>query len=64
MKLNKFLEVLNKSVEQTPKLLDSEITDIDILKIQHDGTETVERIELTVSDGASKYNIVSAFNYP
>ena len=42
----------------------SEITNVDIMKIQHDETETVERIEFTMAAGTTSYRVVSAFNFP
>ena len=43
MIFKKFLDDLTRKVEQAPQIRDAEITDVDIMKIQHDGTETVER---------------------
>jgi len=64
MILKKFVEDLTRNAEQAPQILDAEITNIDIIKVQHDGTETVERIEITMSNGAVNYKFISAFNLP
>lgn len=62
MIFKKFLDDLTRKVEQAPQIRDAEITDVDIMKIQHDGTETVERISIKMSDGDKSYKFVSAFN--
>ena len=62
MTLKKFIEDLTRNAKQAPQILDTEITNVDIMKIQHDGIETVERIGITMSDGEKLYLFVSAFN--
>ena len=64
MILKKFVEDITRNAEQAPQILDAEITNVDIMKIQHDGMETVERIEITMSNGEVNYKFVSAFNLP
>ena len=62
MTLSKFLNDLTRNAKQAPQILETEITDVQIMKIQHDGTETVERISITMSDKNKTYVLVSAFN--
>ena len=62
MTLSKFLNDLTQNAKQAPQILEAEITDVQIMKIQHDGTETVERISITTSDKNKTYVLVSAFN--
>ena len=62
MTLKKFLDDLVRETKQTPQILDAEIVDVDILKIQHDGTETVETICINALDGNKMYTFVSTFN--
>lgn len=62
MTLSKFLNDLTRNAKQAPQILEAEITDVQIMKIQHDGTETVERISITMSDKNKTYVLVSAFN--
>ena len=62
MTFKKFIEDITRNAKQAPQILDTEITNVDIMKIQHDGIETVERIGITMSDGKNSYVLVSAFN--
>ena len=62
MTLSKFLNDLTRNAKQAPQILEAEITDVQIMKIQHDGIETVERISITMSDKNKTYVLVSAFN--
>ena len=62
MTLSKFLNDLTRNAKQAPQILEAEITDVQIMKIQHDGIETVERISITMSDKNKTYVLVSDFN--
>ena len=61
MTLSKLFNDIARNAKQAPQILEAEITDVRIVKIQHDGTETVEEINITISDGNNKYVFVSGF---